>query len=361
VGDIDGDGRPEIVHGTGTFWPGRAQKVYAYHCDGSTVAGWPVSITGQSDKTPALADLDGDGKLDVVVTADSSSPSTAYHLFAFHGSGAPVFAAQTVLDFFGVSVSAGPPLVADVLGDAAPEILVSTNHSVAVFSHTGALLTEHTGNTGGQIAFQSSGTPYAAVGDLEDPAAAAAKIEVVAVGGPPSPPNTEVDVWNPISRSSAPPWGLFHQNARRTGVAPGTAACSGACTPPAGALDFFTLAPCRLVDTRNPNGPLGGPALASGAVRTFTLAGACGIPASARALALNVTVTQPAGGGFVRFSPGGCSPLNVSTLNFAAGQTRANNAILPLANDGSGTLSVNAAVAGGGSLHLLIDVDGYFQ
>jgi len=358
VGDIDGDGKPEIVHGTGTFYSGRAQRIYAYHCDGSTVAGWPVAIVGQSDKTPALSDLDGDGVLDVVVTADNSSPSAAFHLFAFHGNGTAVFPMQTVLDFNGVSFSAGPPLVADVLGaDGAPEILVSTNHSVAVFSKTGALLTEHSGNFGSSLpSLLSPGTPYAAAGDLEDPAAPGAKIEVVAVGGASSSSATEVDVWNPISRSSTPPWGLFHQNARRTGVAPGTLPCSGPCTPPAGALSFFTVAPCRLVDTRTSAMPLG-----SGQTRTFALAGSCGIPAGAKALAANVTVTQPGGAGFVRFSPGGCAPLNVSTINFGAGQTRANNAVLPLANDGSGTVNANASVAGGGAVHLLIDVDGYFQ
>ncbi len=358
VGDIDGDGKPEIIHGTGTFYAGRAQKIYAYHCDGSTVTGWPVSIVGQSDKTPALAALEGDGKLDVIVTADTSSPSTAYHLFAFRGNGTAVFPMQTVLDFNGVSASAGPPLVADVLGaDAAPEILVSTNHSVAVFSAAGTLLTEHSGNFSSSLpSFNSTGVPYAAVGDLEDPTAAGAMIEVVAVGGPPSPPNTQLSVWNPISRSSVPPWGLFHQNARRTGVVPGTPACSGACTPPAGALDYFTVPPCRMVDTRNPSSPLG-----SGQVRPFTLGGTCGVPLSAKALSLNVTVTQPSGGGFVRFSPGGCAPLAASTINFSAGQTRANNAILPLAADGSGTVNANAVVTGNGATHLIIDVDGYFQ
>jgi hypothetical protein len=363
VGDIDGDGKPEIVHGTGTFFtsPPRAQKIYAYHCDGSTVAGWPVSITGQSEKTPALADLDGDGKLDVVVTSFNNADNK-YYLSAFRGTGAAVFAPQVVLDFNGVSVSAGPPLVADVLGsDATPEILVSTNHSVAVFSNTGTLLTEHTGNFSGQVSFLSPGVPYVAVGDLEDPAAAGAKIEVVAVGGPPSPPNTELDVWNPISRSGTPPWGLFHQNAARTGIAPGTPGCSGNCSPQSFALNFFTLPPCRVVDTRNAAGPLGGPALASGQTRSFTLAGACGIPLSARAVSINVTVTQPTGAGLVSLVPGACTPPTLGTLNFAVNQTRANNAVLALAADGSGTLSANAAIAGNGTVHLLIDVDGYFQ
>src|SRR6185436_14347283 len=53
--------------------------------------------------------------------------------------------------------------------------------------------------------------------------------------------------------------------------------------PPA-PLDFFTLPPCRLVDTR-----IDLPALQPGAQRTFVLTGACGVPSTARALSVNLT------------------------------------------------------------------------
>src|SRR5206468_3279301 len=55
----------------------------------------------------------------------------------------------------------------------------------------------------------------------------------------------------------------------------------------ADALDFFTVFPCRAFDTRS------GSPMTSGTVRTFALAGACGIPATARAVAANLTVVQP--------------------------------------------------------------------
>jgi hypothetical protein len=47
--------------------------------------------------------------------------------------------------------------------------------------------------------------------------------------------------------------------------------------------NLFTLAPCRVLDTRDAAGQYGGPALVAGQSRAFTLAGRCGIPASARA------------------------------------------------------------------------------
>ncbi|MGH9367048.1 MAG: S8 family peptidase, partial [Thermoanaerobaculia bacterium] len=45
-----------------------------------------------------------------------------------------------------------------------------------------------------------------------------------------------------------------------------------------GPKSFYTVTPCRAVDTRNASGPLGGPALSAGGTRTFALAGQCGIP-----------------------------------------------------------------------------------
>jgi hypothetical protein len=123
---------------------------------------------------------------------------------------------------------------------------------------------------------------------------------------------------------------------------------------------FFAVSPCRMVDTRNTAGPLGGPALQPGSVRTFLLTGLCGVPSSAKALAVNVTVTQPTAAGDLRLLPNDlCSLPLVSTINYAPGQTRANNAVAALASDGSGGLKVVTDSAG--SVHFILDVMGYFQ
>jgi hypothetical protein len=124
------------------------------------------------------------------------------------------------------------------------------------------------------------------------------------------------------------------------------------------ALDFYTLTPCRLVDTRTAAGPLGGPALQPGATRTFVVTGVCGVPASAKALSVSMTITQPAAPGYLRLLPGDQAILPaVSSVNYDLGQTRANNAILRLAFDGSGRLQVFSA----SGTHFILDVNGYFQ
>jgi glucose/arabinose dehydrogenase len=121
---------------------------------------------------------------------------------------------------------------------------------------------------------------------------------------------------------------------------------------------FHTLTPCRVADTRNAAGPYGGPALSANTTRTFTMTGRCGIPATARALSLNVTVTDPSALGDLRLFPGGAQLPGTSTINFNAGQTRANNALLPLST--AGDLSVRCVMPSG-SVHLILDVNGYME
>ncbi len=122
-----------------------------------------------------------------------------------------------------------------------------------------------------------------------------------------------------------------------------------------GATDFYTLSPCRLVDTRAST------PLSSGVNRVFAAGGSCGIPATAKAIAANVTVINQTAAGNVRTYPGGLKLPTTSTINFPATGTRANNAIIPLAPDGSGTVQGYAFVTGGGTVHLLIDVSGYYE
>lgn len=87
--------------------------------------------------------------------------------------------------------------------------------------------------------------------------------------------------------------------------------------------------------------------------------GACGVPSTATAVAVNLTVVQPAAPGhLVLYAGDAASPPLTSNISFSPGVTRATNAVVPLALDG-GTVSVKNASAG--SVHLVLDVNGYFQ
>jgi hypothetical protein len=122
--------------------------------------------------------------------------------------------------------------------------------------------------------------------------------------------------------------------------------------------DFYAVAPCRVVDTRRTTGAYGGPALAAGETRPFTLAGRCGIPASARAVAVNATVAGPTVAGHLRLYPADGAVPPASTLNYGAGQTRANNAVIGLS--AAGALAVWCGQTAG-TTHFVLDVTGYFE
>lgn len=134
----------------------------------------------------------------------------------------------------------------------------------------------------------------------------------------------------------------------------------------AGPFRFYALTPCRIVDTRNAPGPTGGPALNHNTSRTFPIQGQCGVPSGAKAVALNVTITQPNGNGYLTLYPSdGAQPV-VSNINFVANETAlANGAIVPL-GAAAPDLAVFAAVpfpqsSPPGRVHVILDVTGYFQ
>ena len=130
--------------------------------------------------------------------------------------------------------------------------------------------------------------------------------------------------------------------------------------PPPPPLRFHSLAPCRLIDTRSATGPeAGAPALAAGGTRTVATAPKCGLPSTAKALSANMTVTAPSAPGFLTLYPADIpnAPL-ASNINFRAGETRANNAVLQLAANGSGLKVLNGSA---GAAHFILDVNGWFE
>ena len=119
-------------------------------------------------------------------------------------------------------------------------------------------------------------------------------------------------------------------------------------------LSFYTVDPCRLVDTRS---PAPGSPLVAGTPQTFQVTGSCNIPVTARAISYNVTVAGATASGNVRLFPGGTPAPSTSAVNFKAGQVRANNGMVALGTNGD----VGAVLSPGGTVHVIIDVNGYME
>jgi len=119
-------------------------------------------------------------------------------------------------------------------------------------------------------------------------------------------------------------------------------------TGTAGALAFYPVTPCRVIDTRNTGGII--PATGT---RRIAGGGSC-LPAQAQAYSLNITVVPPGPLGFITLFPDGSTRPLASTLNAVTGTVVANAAILQ-----AGTAGAFNAYATE-QTQMIIDLNGYF-
>jgi hypothetical protein len=126
-------------------------------------------------------------------------------------------------------------------------------------------------------------------------------------------------------------------------------------TPP---VAFVAVTPCRVVDTRNPAGPYGGPALSTNVARTFDIDnGPCaGLPGGIDAYSLSFGAILPPADGFLTAWPTGTAQPVFSQVNLIAGEVVANAAIVPAGTNGAINVFVNI-----GPTHIYIDINGYFS
>jgi len=124
---------------------------------------------------------------------------------------------------------------------------------------------------------------------------------------------------------------------------------------PAAGLQFVPITPCRVVDTRNANGPFGGPLISTGTTRSFTIpSGSCGIPATAQAYSLNVAVVPSTVLGYLTVWPTGQMQPQVATLNSLDGRIKSNAAIVPAGTNGA------VSVYSTNDTQVILDINGYF-
>ena len=117
---------------------------------------------------------------------------------------------------------------------------------------------------------------------------------------------------------------------------------------------YVPLTPVRLLDTRNGTGAPPGFA-AAGSTTELQVSGVAGIPATAKAVVLNATVTQPEAVGYLTVFPCGESRPTTSNVNYSTGQTIPNMVVVALPANGKICFYTNKKA------HLVADVNGYFS
>jgi beta-glucanase (GH16 family) len=148
-------------------------------------------------------------------------------------------------------------------------------------------------------------------------------------------------------------WQIVARNSAGTASSATWSFTTGA---PAGALRFVTVAPCRVVDTRRAGGPFGGPTMGDDSSRSFAIPqSGCGIPSTAQAYSLNVTVVPAGPLSFLTLWPTGQPRAVVSTLNSFAGLVVANAAIVPAGTGGAVSVYVTNPT------DVILDINGYFD
>ncbi|MFZ4516633.1 MAG: FG-GAP repeat domain-containing protein, partial [Acidimicrobiia bacterium] len=211
IGDIDGDGRLEVVTGAGNFYgQPDGTRFYAWHIDdGSTVPEWPQTTGGPTRSSPALVDLTGDGVPEVV------GASSDGYVRAWRGSGTLLWTRAPIPN---CCVTPGPitasPIAADVNGDGTQDIIIGNNWSLYVLDgRNGATLY-------GPLSGENAGTggysyeAAAAVGDIPG----LGRILVTAGFAGNSQP-TLIAAYT-ISATGSLQWPMFRKTSTRIGAPP---------------------------------------------------------------------------------------------------------------------------------------------
>ena len=163
IADLTGDGDLEIV---GLAW--HDAKVYVWNLNGSLEPGWPQDIDGDFNwSSPVIADLDFDGKMEIIAASGMGGK-----IYAWHDNGLEVVDGDQNPFTFGIFYVTGTsflyssPAVGNIDGDANPEIVIGTQGTfgkVIALKRTGALVPGWPINTMGQI------TASPALADLDNP------------------------------------------------------------------------------------------------------------------------------------------------------------------------------------------------
>ncbi|MBN2054103.1 VCBS repeat-containing protein, partial [bacterium] len=197
LADLDGDGDLEIILGCGNYNGGdpARSRLFALNADGTDVAGWPVNMPDTLYASPAVGDLDGDGLPEIVIGCYDGN------IYAYRGTGVSV-PGWPVATGDSVYSSAA---ITDIEGDGMAEVCVASDDGfVYLLRHDGQAVAGYPIETGARVFASVCVDDMDADGDLEIAAASS-------VG--------DVFLWNDAGKAARTThWSKFRSTLHNTGV-----------------------------------------------------------------------------------------------------------------------------------------------
>jgi Domain of unknown function (DUF4214)/FG-GAP-like repeat len=187
--DLNGDGKLEVIYGTGNFFHDtRGSYIKVWNSDGSLL--FKLDTIGRTMSTPLIVDLDGNGTKEIVAaTLDG-------YVHAWSNTGQPIFTVRPTI-FGGTPDNPifSAPIAVDLTGDGKLEIVFAKGAQMVVLRHDGVQLSDSSIR---QHIFETGkGSP--AISDIDNDG----KLDIVMGGATPAGNQATVFRWeNPWQTGS---------------------------------------------------------------------------------------------------------------------------------------------------------------
>jgi hypothetical protein len=202
IADINGDGHPDVIVGAGdAFNSPDGHRVWAFDAvTGANLRGWPVLTGGVTFSSPALGDLDGDGRPDVAIGSSDGV------LQVYKGNGGRLWAVHLPFNTGPGGAITASPIIADMNGDGHNDVGVGNNWGFFIVN----------GRTGAIISKVNTFKSYGASGAVGDFGSAGWRLVVTGFDTPHH--STTMASYSIPRPLVTPPWPVFHRTAAHIGA-----------------------------------------------------------------------------------------------------------------------------------------------